>query len=152
MNLTIFKIEFVLLILLILFIRNGNSQTDIVTTPGKAADSVVVLAEMNISFDELYTSFKWSRNPFAPMYHLKDPKNNGGEYQELLLKPFLENLFWAQNSRVALINENNFQKGEYFLDMKILYIGETVVMFEKNGSPCLLIKIEREDMNSETNE
>ncbi len=142
------KFGFLLIPVVLLNIQNRNienTQSKTGTNNPRESDSVVVLTEMKISFNELMKSVKWRRNPFIPMYHLHEKKEENLTDRKFLLRPVLRNTFWQDGARIAHINEQKFQKGEFFWDMKILYIGETIVVLEKDGLPCLLLAIEKEN-------
>lgn len=148
MELFIRKIGLVLIPIFILNLQVRNSETKHSKSSQKRmqkADSVVVLKEMKISFDELMNSVKWQRNPFLPMSYLQEKKESNQNGREFLIHPVLKKTFWQETVRVANINEQKFKKGEFFWDMKILYVGETIVVLERDGLPCLLLTIEKEN-------
>jgi hypothetical protein len=148
-ELLIRKIGLILIPLFVLNLQNRNSETEQFQTSRKGlykADSIVVLSEIQISFDELMNSVKWRRNPFLPMSHLQEREKSEENDREFLIKPVLKKTFWQDDARVANINEQKFKKGEFFWDMKILYVGETIVVLEREGLPCLLLTIEKDNL------
>jgi len=106
-------------------------------------DSVVVLDEFNISINELISLSKWGRNPFLPYYCLSVDNMLVAEVSDNIYQPVLKKIFWHNHQRCAKINDRFFQQGDVYLDMKILYIGEGLVILIKDNSPCLVLEIEK---------
>lgn len=107
---------------------------------GSPHDSVIILNEFNISLQELISLAKWSRNPFLPYYSLiaEDPT-----ISDLLNDFKLRKIFYEKDQRKALINTQKVKQGDFYLDLKIQYIGESLVILGKDGSPGKLLKIKR---------
>lgn len=110
-----------------------------------AIENEVELDAVTISYDELLCSVKWKRCPFTPYYHLKTRDESAFATENFFTRPVIGKTYWEQRNRFAEINGEQFSEGDNYLNMKIMYIGESVVLFEREGIPCLLLTIEKDN-------
>ncbi len=115
------------------------SNKDTITT---IADSVVVLDDLNISFEELVSQAKWGRNIFLPYYDLSAEKSLSGKSFKDIYTYNLQKIFWKDSLRCALINNYVINQGDYLLDMKVQYVGESIVILLKHDASFVILKQE----------
>lgn len=104
-------------------------------------DSVVILNEFDVSLQELISINRWGRNPFLPYYSLSTDDLLFSDLINSAYRPELKKIFCKRGSRQALLNNQMVEQGDKYLDMKVQYIGESIVILEKNDSPYMLLKV-----------
>ena len=131
--------KYQLFIIGLLFLA-GFSKNEKSGPPHANKDNVVILEDFNISLDELRSLEKWGRNPFLPYFSMNSKLSNE-KYNMHQLK--LKKLFWKDDLRCALINNKVVRQGDSYLDMKVRYIGDNLVVLMSKNVPCLILKVER---------
>ena len=134
-----------LLIFMIVYINCEGDQNNINLDVGEVSyqDSVVTLNDFNISVQELISITKWGRNPFLPYYSLSGDNILISEFINDLNCPELMKIYFDRNQRKAIINNKIVKVNDFFLDMRIQYIGQSLVLLHKNESPYMLLKLGR---------
>jgi hypothetical protein len=131
-----------LAVLVIAFVfLNGKQESDKLTakTP-KQTESSIQLGELNISLQGVMSLTNWGRNPFLPYSHLISDDQFFFTDGKAMSKFKITYIFFQNGHRTALINQQKIQQGDRYLDKKVHYIGERLVILDNdNDSFTMLI-------------
>ena len=137
----LYGIKLILLFMLVFFFTQKDMKEVTVSNnivPPKSIDSAVALDDFNISLQELITLTKWNRNPFLPYYSLSTDEIIDADQMHSLI---LNDIYHEKGEAKAIINNKIVAEGDLYLDKKVKYIGETIVVLENDEHPFIgLIK------------
>jgi hypothetical protein len=145
----LYGIKLVLVFLFVYIISHDFSQRaeripSPLTNYTNEKDSVVILDDFDISFNELISLNKWKRNPFLPYYNLSTENVGTYQHSSSIYTPQLEKIYRKNGVYHAVINNQALHEGDTYLDMTVAYIGESIIVLNQVDDQQIVLTLRAE--------
>jgi len=118
-------------------LRDVDKDDNVVSE--SSVDSMIALDDFNISLNELISITKWNRNPFLPYYSLSTEEILDADQMHSLV---LNKIYREKGEMRAIINNRMIGEGDFYLDKRVKYIGESIVVLENDDHPFIGLTLE----------